>query len=213
MFTGIIEAVGNIKDIKVAEGGISLQVSLPSSFDDVKTGDSIAVDGVCLTVRSVSGGSFAADVSAETMRKTAFRMLRAGVMVNLERALRPSDRLGGHIVTGHIDGTARLKARRDEGESVKLIFSSGNELLRYVISKGSVAIDGISLTVNEIWNDGFSVNIIPHTAQNTTILDKRAGDEVNIEVDVIGKYVERLLAKGKESRIDRSFLSEHGFNS
>lgn len=211
MFTGIIEAVGNIRDVKGTEGGLSLQVSVPPSFDDVKIGDSIAVSGVCLTAKSVSGGGFIADISAETMRKTAFGRLRAGVKVNLERALRLSDRLGGHIVTGHIDGTARLKARRDEGESVKLTFSLGNELLRYVISKGSIAIDGISLTVNEVWSDGFSVNVIPHTAQNTTILYKKAGDEVNIEVDIIGKYVERLLENGKEGRINRSFLAEHGF--
>lgn len=211
MFTGIIEAVGNIRDVKGSEDGLSIHVSVPPSFDDIKIGDSIAVNGVCLTAKSVSRGSFTADVSAETMRKTAFGRLRAGVKVNLERALRLSDRLGGHIVTGHIDGTARLKARRDEGESVKLTFSLGNELLRYVINKGSIAIDGTSLTVNEVGDGIFTVNIIPHTAINTAILDKIAGDEVNIEVDIIGKYVERLLGKGKESKIDRSFLSEHGF--
>ena len=211
MFTGIVEAVGNIRDVKGTEDGLSLYVSVPPSFDDIKIGDSIAVNGVCLTAKSVSGGSFVADVSAETMRKTAFGRLRAGVKVNLERALRLSDRLGGHIVTGHIDGTARLKARRDEGESVKLTFSLGNELLRYVINKGSIAIDGISLTVNEVGDGFFTVNIIPHTAINTTTLDKIAGDEVNIEVDIIGKYVERLLGKGKESKIGRSFLAEHGF--
>jgi riboflavin synthase len=211
MFTGIIEAVGEIKEIKGTEKGISLQVSFPVFFDDVKRGDSIAVNGACLTARAISGGSFAADVSAETISKTTFGRIWAGERVNLERALRLSDRLGGHIVTGHIDGTARLKARRDEAESVRLTFSLDKELLRYVISKGSVAVDGISLTVNEVGSDGFSVNIIPHTAQNTTILGRKAGDEVNVEVDVIGKYVERLLGKGKEGRIDRSFLSEHGF--
>ncbi|MEK7851957.1 MAG: riboflavin synthase [Deltaproteobacteria bacterium] len=211
MFTGIIEAVGSIRDVKGSEDGLSIHVSVPPSFDDIKIGDSIAVNGVCLTANFVSRGSFTADVSAETMRKTAFGRLRAGVKVNLERALRLSDRLGGHIVTGHIDGTARLKARRDEGESVKLTFSLGNGLLKYVINKGSIAIDGTSLTVNEVGDGFFTVNIIPHTAINTAILDKIPGDEVNIEVDIIGKYVERLLEKGKESKIDRSFLSEHGF--
>lgn len=211
MFTGIIEAIGEIKGIRGNDKGISVQISIPDFFDDVKTGDSIAVNGVCLTAKTINGGTFSADVSSETISKTTFGKIKAGERVNLERALRLSDRLGGHIVTGHIDGTARLKEKRNEGESVRLSFSLDKELLRYVISKGSIAIDGISLTVNEVEVDGFSVNIIPHTAQNTTILGKKAGDEVNIEVDVIGKYVERLLGKGKESRIDRSFLSEHGF--
>lgn len=211
MFTGIIEAVGSVREIKPSEKGISLEISIPKIYDDIKAGDSIAVNGACLTAKDYNSAFFIADVSAETLRMTTLGRLRTGDKVNLERALRLSDRLGGHIVTGHIDGTARLKEKKKEGESVSLSFSLGKELLRYVINKGSVAIDGISLTVNEVLNDGFSVNIIPHTAQNTTILDKKPGDEVNIEVDVIGKYVERLLRKGKESNIDRSFLLEHGF--
>lgn len=211
MFTGIIEAIGEIKGMKGTEKGISLRISVLQSFGDIKIGDSIAVNGVCLTAKTINGGTFSADVSSETISKTTFGKIKAGERVNLERALRLSDRLGGHIVTGHIDGIARLKEKRNEGESVRLSFSLDKELLRYVISKGSIAIDGISLTVNEVEGDGFSVNIIPHTAQNTTILGKKAGDEVNIEVDVIGKYVERLLGKGMESKINRSFLLEHGF--
>lgn len=211
MFTGIIEAVGEVKGIRGSDKGISLQILIPDSFDDIKIGDSISVNGVCLTAKTINGGTFSADVSSETIGKTTFGRIKTGEKVNLERAMRLSDRLGGHIVSGHIDGTARLKEVRKEGESVSLSFSLEKELLRYVINKGSIAIDGISLTVNEVGNDGFSVNIIPHTAQNTTIVGKKAGDEVNIEVDIIGKYVERLLGKGKESKIDRSFLSEHGF--
>ncbi|HLB05825.1 MAG TPA: riboflavin synthase [Thermodesulfobacteriota bacterium] len=211
MFTGIIEAVGEVKGVRGNDKGTSLQVSIPESFDDIKIGDSISVNGVCLTAKVINGGSFSADVSSETISKTTFGRIKIGGRVNLERALRLSDRLGGHIVSGHIDGTARLKERRDEGESVRLSFSLEKELLRYVINKGSIAIDGISLTVNEVGDGSFTVNIIPHTAKNTTILDRKAGDEVNIEVDIIGKYVERLLGKGKENKIDSSFLSEHGF--
>lgn len=211
MFTGIIEAVGEVKGIRGSDKGISLQISIPESFDDIKIGDSISVNGVCLTAKVISSGTFSADVSSETLSKTTFGRIKTGGRVNLERAMRLSDRLGGHIVSGHIDGTARLKEVRKEGESVRLSFSLDKELLRYVINKGSIAIDGISLTVNEVGDGSFSVNIIPHTAQNTTILDRKAGDEVNIEVDIIGKYVERLLGKGKESKIDRSFLGEHGF--
>ena len=211
MFTGIVERIGEIKEAKGSEKGLSLWVSVPDFFDDLKIGDSVAVNGVCLTAKTIGSGGFTADVSAETISRTTFGRIKAGGRVNLERALRLSDRLGGHIVTGHIDGIARLKEARKEGESLRLSFFLDKELLRYVINKGSIAIDGISLTVNEVGGDGFSVNIIPHTARNTTILDKKAGDEVNIEVDVIGKYVERLLGKGKDSRIDRSFLSEHGF--
>lgn len=211
MFTGIIEAVGEIKGIRGNDKGISLQILIPESFDDIKIGDSISVSGVCLTAKTIEGGTFTADVSAETISKTSFGRIKTGERVNLERAMRLSDRLGGHIVSGHIDGTARLKEVRKEGESVRLSFFLEKELLRYVINKGSIAIDGISLTVNEVGDGGFTVNIIPHTAENTTILDKKAGDEVNIEVDIIGKYVERLLGKGKENKIDRSFLSEHGF--
>ncbi len=211
MFTGIVEAVGYVREIKGADRGVSLRISVPDIFDDLKTGDSVAVDGVCLTAKVVNADYFVADVSAETLSRTTLSKRRTGDKVNMERALRLSDRLGGHIVSGHIDGTARLQAKEKEGESVKISFVLGKDLLRYLINKGSIAIDGISLTVNEVVDNGFSVNIIPHTAQNTTILDKKAGDEANIEVDVIGKYVERLLDKGKESRIGEGFLLEHGF--
>jgi riboflavin synthase len=211
MFTGIVETVGNIREIKGVDRGVSLRITAPDIFDDLKIGDSVAVDGVCLTAKVVTVDDFVADVSAETLSRTTLGKLKTGDKVNMERALRLSDRLGGHIVSGHIDGTAKLQAKAKEGESVKLSFVMGRELLRYVITKGSIAVDGISLTVNEVADNGFFVNIIPHTAQNTTILDKKAGDEANIEVDVIGKYVERLLGKGKESNIDRAFLSEHGF--
>ncbi|MBI4745257.1 MAG: riboflavin synthase [Deltaproteobacteria bacterium] len=211
MFTGIVEAVGCVREIKPSGRGISLKISIPKIFDDIKTGDSLAVNGACLTAKEIKSAFFIADVSAETLSRTTLGKLRTGGKVNMERALRLSDRLGGHIVSGHIDGTARLQAKAKEGESVKLSFVPGKDLLRHLINKGSIAVDGISLTVNEVLDNGFSVNIIPHTAQNTTILDKKAGDEVNIEVDVIGKYVERLLGKANESRIGEGFLLEHGF--
>lgn len=211
MFTGIVEGVGHVREKRGSDKGISLKISGPEIFDDIKIGDSIAVNGVCLTATRIDGTTFTANVSAETLKNTTAGGLMTGDKVNIERALRASDRFGGHIVTGHIDGIARLSDMRNEGESVKLSFSLGKELLRYVIKKGSIAVDGVSLTVNELDEQGFSVNIIPHTAASTIILDKKPGSEANIEVDIIGKYVERLLGKGPGNRIDKTFLSEHGF--
>ncbi len=184
-------------------------------LEDVRLGDSIAVNGVCLTVTDFDSQQFVADVMAETLHKTTLGYLRGGEKVNLERALRVSDRLGGHIVLGHVDGIGRILEQTRVDIAVVTRIAASSEILRYVIPKGSIAVDGISLTVVNVWPDSFSVSLIPHTAEHTTLGFKKAGDWVNLEADVIGKYVEKLLGAGgnslKNGRLDVDFLREHGF--
>jgi len=195
MFTGLIEDVGRL--VKLERRGTSalLAVSTAIPADGFSLGDSVAVNGVCLTVVNIQGGNLAFDVSPETLDKSSLGGLTTGAKVNLERALRLSDRLGGHIVTGHIDCLATISGRREESGNIIFNFSLSREQLRFIVPKGSVAIDGISLTVNSVSADSFSVNIIPHTAAMTTLHQRHPGDRVNIETDIIGKYVERLLGR------------------
>jgi riboflavin synthase len=182
-------------------------------------GESIAVDGACLTVIDFRQEAFTADVSAETLGRTTLGRKAPGTSVNLERALRLGDRVGGHLVTGHIDGIAVLRAGKPEGRSIRLFFDTSDEIMRYVIEKGSVAVNGVSLTVNGVSSSGFDVNIVPHTASLTTLVGLRIGAEVNIETDLIGKYVEKMVSPwGSTSekdelktKIDLDFLKEHGF--
>lgn len=214
MFTGLIEAMGKV--VKVERSGVSarLTVSAPLPQDEIAMGDSIAVNGVCLTVVAKGGELFTFDVSPETLDRTAFRGFKASSPVNLERAMRLSDRLGGHIVSGHVDCVATISERRELSGNILLQFHIPSSSARYVVEKGSVAIDGISLTVNSVSDDGFSVNIIPHTALKTTLLGKRTGDEVNIETDILGKYVERLLASpkiGGGEGLTLELLAKNGF--
>ncbi len=174
------------------------------------------MDGACLTVTGYDGRVFTVDVSAETLSRTILGRYRVGELVNLELALRLSDRLGGHLVTGHIDGLATIKSSERIGESLKLEFSIGGDLSIFIIEKGSIALNGISLTVNECGDTFFSVNIIPHTVQKTTVSSWQIGDQVNVEVDIIGKYVAKFLGKigvseKKQSKLDRDFLARHGF--
>lgn len=190
---------------------------LETGFDliDPEEGESIAVNGVCLTARNIKGNRFYVDVSPESLRRTGLGRLQAGSRVNLERALRLCDRLGGHLVSGHVDTQAQVKERRGVGDFTLFTFSVDPGLTRYIVEKGSIAINGVSLTVNECGRDRFSVSIIPHTLAVTTLGELREGDWVNIEVDMIGKYVEKLLT-GKSidsgfGRIDSAFLTEHGF--
>jgi len=220
VFTGIIEGIGTIAGIRSTGQGRCLTVEAGFTLDDVNTGDSISVNGACLTVVSVGRDRFSADVSPETLSKTALHRLRSGSRVNLEQALRYSDRLGGHLVSGHIDGVGKLSRRETAGNAILLEFEIAEMLSRYIIQKGSVAVDGVSLTVNRCDRHSFGVSIIPHTTKETTLEQLRLGDPVNIETDMIGKYVEHFLlykeadGEGKSlarSEINLQFLAENGF--
>lgn len=216
MFTGLIEGTGKLKTIEPR--GKDMRLSIQASFDleGFQTGESVAVDGVCLTVVSWQARAFTVDVSQETLSRTTLGQRSVGDEVNLERALRLGDRLGGHLVNGHVDGKARVMARKQRGDSLVFVFEVVAELGRYIIEKGSVAVNGVSLTVNRCDEQSFDVNIVPHTARVTTIGSLRVGDEVNIEVDIIGKYVERFVQTFQESDspstggVDRGFLAKHG---
>ncbi|MEJ2700749.1 MAG: riboflavin synthase [Desulfuromonadales bacterium] len=214
MFTGLIETLGNIREVRKSPGGARLSVMTDLPMEDLVKGESIAVNGICLTVTSFGGGVFSADVSAETLSRTTLGELAPGSIVNLERALRLSDRLGGHLVTGHVDGVATVTGRARDGDSVRFTFGIPPGLNRFLVEKGSVAVDGISLTVNAVTGDSFSVSVIPHSLSMTTLQYREVGSRVNIETDLIGKYVERLLA-GREDRPTKSsisleFLAKHG---
>lgn len=195
MFTGIIEELGIIKAIRSQSGGIRLSVSGKVVFDGISIGDSIAVNGACLTVTEFNNSVFSADVSRETVDKTSVSKLRVGDKVNLERAMRLSDRLGGHLVAGHVDAVGVIRGIVNKGDASIFTFDAPNDVMKYLIYKGSVAIDGVSLTVNEVLGSRFSVSIIPHTAAMTTLGFKKIGDTVNIEADMIGKYVERFTKR------------------
>ena len=214
MFTGIIQGQGTIFETRAAGGG--LVVGLEAGFDlpDPQEGESIAVNGVCLTAKGIRGRRFYADVSPESLAKTNLGRLGVGSTVNLERALRISDRLGGHLVSGHVDGVSELLSKEHKGSFTIFTFTVPAGLGRYIISKGSITIDGISLTVNQVDAKAFSVSIIPHTLGVTTLGQLSQGGKVNIEVDIIGKYVEKLLTheqEEKSSRLNLAFLAEHGF--
>ena len=214
MFTGLIEEVGRVLKIEVK--GSSARIAVAAGFPpgEVRIGDSIAVNGACLTVVEKGSGAFTFDASPETISRTSFRNLKSGSPVNLERALRLSDRLDGHLVAGHVDCVASIAERREVSGNLLFTFRIPREYARYVAEKGSVAIDGISLTVNSVGPDTFSVNIIPHTAECTTLRFRKAGDEVNIETDLIGKYVERLLSGQKnveKEGVSLELLAKSGF--
>ncbi len=219
MFTGLIEGTGTLQ--RMERHGLDARMVIRPDFrmEISLLGESIAVDGACLTVIDFEQDAFTADVSAETLGRTTLGRKAPGSKLNLERALRLGDRLGGHLVTGHIDGIALLKERKSEGRSLRLFFDAAREIMRYVIEKGSVAVNGISLTVNGVSSVGFDVNIVPHTASMTTVGGLKIGSEVNIETDLIGKYVEKLARSwestfdkgGVKENIDFNFLKEHGF--
>jgi riboflavin synthase len=212
MFTGIIEETGTIRSLKTGSRSSAMTISAKKVLEDVRTGDSINVDGVCLTVVTFTLDSFTVDMMPETMSRSAFSDAKAGRPVNLERALRLSDRLGGHIVSGHIDDTGRITRIRNDENAVWFTVSVPAALLKYIVEKGSVAIDGISLTVASTTESSFEVSVIPHTQSVTTLLKKRTGDRVNIECDVIAKYLENLIPGGDPKKtLDMNFLAEQGF--
>ncbi|MBR1815596.1 MAG: riboflavin synthase [Lachnospiraceae bacterium] len=222
MFTGIIEEIGEIKNIKHGSRSAVLTIKGSIVTLDSKVGDSIAVNGVCLTATSIDRDIFTADVMAETMRRSSLGELRAGSKVNLERAMLCNGRFGGHIVSGHIDGTGTIRNMEREDNAVWVTVAASEDILKYIVEKGSIAIDGISLTVAYVDDEVFKVSIIPHTAGETTLLTKTKGDVVNLENDIIGKYVEKLMGYGDKdgqavkgtnshSGIDMDMLSRNGF--
>ena len=217
MFTGIIEEVGAIKQITHGQHSEVLNIQARTVLENTKIGDSIAVNGICLTVTRLFADSFSADVMHETLNRSSLAGLMVGSRVNLERAMAADGRFGGHIVSGHIDGTGVIRSLIREENAIWVSIGTSPQILHLIVEKGSICIDGISLTVAKVEEEGFQVSVIPHTGEETTLLEKVPGDSVNLENDVIGKYVERLLGLGKseeekkESGITMEFLEKFGF--
>lgn len=216
MFTGIVEEIGNIKQIKNGLKSSKLIINCNKVLEKTEIGDSICTNGVCLTVTNINKGTFEADVMAETIRKSNLNTLKIGSKVNLERALSLSTRLGGHLVSGHIDGIGYIKDLKKEDSAIWITIKTSADILRYIIYKGSITIDGISLTIAYVDDYVFKVSIIPHTLQQTILSSKNIGDSVNLECDMIGKYVEKLLGitspdKQQANNINETFLKENGF--
>lgn len=214
MFTGIVEEIGTVKSIKKGADSAVLTIQAKTVLEDIHLGDSIAVNGVCLTVIDFSGNEFAADVMHETLNRSALWEVKPGTAVNLERAMPANGRFGGHIVAGHIDGTGVITAIRKDDTAVWYTLRAEPSILRYIVEKGSVAMDGISLTVALVDKSTFSVSLIPHTFAETTLSGKKVGDKINLETDVVGKYIEKLLQPQEiknKSAITKEFLLKNGF--
>lgn len=207
MFTGIVEEIGTVKSLSPGR----IEIKAQTVLENTKIGDSIAVNGVCLTVTELKADGFTADVMPETLRRSNLGTLRSGSSVDLERAMAADGRFGGHIVSGHIDGTGTITDIRREGNAVWVTITAKDDILELIVEKGSIAIDGISLTVAYVDDEKFKVSIIPHTGAETILLQKRPGDVVNLENDVVGKYVQKLLGKSKKQGITLEFLAQHGF--
>lgn len=217
MFTGIIEETGTLERTRRGRDSAVLRIRACKVLTDVKPGDSIAVNGVCLTVTSFDTVGFTADVMHETLNRSSLGALQPGSRVNLERAMPANGRFGGHIVAGHVDGTGQVIQIRKDDNAVWYTISAQSEVLRYVVEKGSIAIDGISLTVASVSAADFSVSVIPHTVAVTNLKDRRAGDMVNLENDMVGKYIEKFMlnrnetVQSEKTQLTREFLSRHGF--
>ncbi|PLX87382.1 MAG: riboflavin synthase [Desulfuromonas sp.] len=215
MFTGLIQDIGTLKAIDRRGDAAVLRIASRLVQDDLQLGESIAVNGVCLTVTDWDRDSFAADVSPESLQRTTLGQLHPGSAVNLERALRLCDRLGGHLVSGHVDCLATVARRYQDGNAIRFEFNVSGSAQRYLVEKGSVAIDGISLTVNEVTPAGFGVAVIPHSLEKTTLKSRATGDTVNIETDLLGRYVERLMTPGQQGAqqggMTLDFLAKNGF--
>ena len=216
MFTGIIEELGTIKQISMQGGFGQIAIKANKVLEGTKIGDSIAVNGICLTVTSLQQDGFTADVMAETVRRSSLDLARKGDMVNLERAMAADGRFGGHIVSGHIDGTGKIVAYKKEENAVWVTIESTEKILEFIIEKGSICIDGISLTVASVSDSNFQVSVIPHTGEETTLLKKKQGDVVNLENDVVGKYIQKFMGmksnneKDSQSGITMEFLEKYG---
>ena len=215
MFTGIIEETGTIREIQRGAKSSRLKIQGSLIFDDLKLGDSVAVNGVCLTVAEYTKDTFTADVMFETLKRTSIGDLTIGSRVNLERAMPANGRFGGHIVSGHIDGTGTIIEIKKDDNAILYTVRAPSDVMKYIVEKGSIAIDGISLTIAGITTENFTVSIIPHTAKLTILSEKAVGDMVNLENDIIGKYVEKLMGYASEaeskSNLTREFLAQHGF--
>ncbi|GAB3380898.1 riboflavin synthase [Azotobacter armeniacus] len=217
MFTGIIEAVGTVRALTPKGGDVRVYIQTGKlDLGDVKLGDSIAVSGICLTAVELPGDGFWADVSRETLARTAFIDLKAGSRVNLEKALTPTSRLGGHLVSGHVDGVGEVVSREDNARAVQFRIRAPRELAKYIALKGSITVDGTSLTVNGVSGAEFELTIVPHTLGETIMADYRPGRQVNLEVDLLARYLERLLlgdkaAEPHASGLTEGFLAEHGY--
>lgn len=218
MFTGIIEAVGRVQQITPRSGDVRLTIATGKlSLADVKLGDSIATNGICLTVVELTGQGFAADVSNETLRRTCLKTWQVGTRVNLEKALMPTSRLGGHIVSGHVDGLGEIISFKPDARSLQYQVRAPDSLAKYISEKGSITVDGISLTVNAIDGATFSLNIVPHTVQETNVGEWQTGSVVNLEVDLLARYLERLIMGDKAAQstaktdISLELLAQHGF--
>ncbi len=215
MFTGIVEEIGKVQSIVKSTKSAKIIIKANRVLGETKLGDSISTNGVCLTVTEITPNSFTVDVMAETMRRSNLHILSPGDEINLERALSVGDRLGGHLVSGHIDGMGTISNYENEDNAVWVTISTSPEILRYIVQKGSITIDGISLTVAYVDESVFKVSIIPHTKEVTTLLRKKVGAIVNLECDMVGKYIEKLLLSKEQAPvkqgIDMNFLSKHGF--
>jgi riboflavin synthase len=212
MFTGIIRCLGTLSRVRPAAAGRGLTIAARELTADLDEGDSVAVNGVCLTVTGVKGDEFEAFAGVETCQRTTLGSLPVGAVVNLEPALKAGEEIGGHLVQGHVDGTGRLMSLSREGDTVRLVFTAEAELLAEIVPRGSVAVDGISLTVTRVDNFGFDVAVIPYTWHHTNLRYLREGDMVNIETDILAKYVRRFVCQGSGAKgITREFLAEHGY--
>lgn len=216
MFTGIVEEVGKIKSIKMGAKSAIITIQADKIMEDIHLGDSIAANGVCLTVTAFDKNSYSVDVMHETLRRTNLGSLKSGSRVNLERAMAADGRFGGHIVAGHIDDTGTIISMEKDDNAIWITIQTIPQVLKYIVEKGSIAIDGISLTVARVDAKEFAVSVIPHTGSNTTLLEKKPGDTVNLETDMVGKYVEKLLRYDEEEKavpsgITMDFLKNHGF--
>ena len=214
MFTGIVEEKGKIKRLDISGSSGKVEIACSRVLEETKTGDSIAVNGICLTVTSMTDSSFTADVMAETVRRSSLARLGAGSEVSLERAIAADGRFGGHIVSGHIDGTGSIISMSHEENAVWIRIAAEPSILKYIVEKGSICIDGISLTVASVDSLGFEVSIIPHTLSETTLGSRKSGDSVNLENDIVGKYVERMMTFSddkEESHLTMEMLKEYGF--